>query len=529
MKTRTALATLVGLALAQGATAQDDPKLRADNVPPEDRRGGTLVAGQHITVTHPIGTVASGMRNIAGAQLNAGLIRLNDDYEPTPYLATSWEFSDDGRAFSFELHPEARFHDGEDITCTDVAFSVKTSQENHPFKTMFTPVTDVTGGDSKSCTMMLDSEHPALLTALSPGLLPIIPEHVFNDGQDMQSHPRLTTDVVGSGPFKLVEWDGNDLIRFERNDDFFIEGLPYLDEIVIDIVADPSTLALGLESGQYDMASLWSGDDIVAAEANPNLKVIDKGFEAIGSIPFIQMNLRHPNLEDVRVRQALAYGYDFDQYNSLVYAGQHRRQCGGIQSQSPFYNPDAECYEHDIEKARALLSDAGYEEGDLTIEVSTYPGQLQTAAEVLKQQWSKIGVNVDIDMHPDEVTMLSEMTAEDSDYQIGLVGLWNWGDPVIGVHRSYNCDNRKVGVAFSNMSWYCNEEVDALLAEAGAELDTEKRKALYFQATDLINEDVPVIYASNEVWYTRMQQDVQNPPDGVWGWMDSWAETWIDR
>lgn len=528
MKLSLTLAGLIAVAIGQSAFAADPPLLRGENVPDDSKRGGTLVAGTHIPMTHPIGAVASGMRNMAGAQLNAGLIRINDDYEAVPYLAVSWEFSDDGTQFSFELHPEARFHDGEDITCTDVDFSVSTSQNNHPFKPMFAPVTEVSGGDSKSCVMTLTSEHPALLTALSPGLLPIIPEHIFNDGQDMQSHPRLTTDVIGSGPFKLVKWDGNELVRFERNDDFFIEGLPYLDAIVFDIVPDASTLALGLESGQYDLVTVWSGDDIAAAQANPNLTVIDKGFEAIGSIPFIQMNLRHPNLQDVRVRQALAYGYDFEQYNALVYAGQHRRQCTGIQSQSPFYNADAQCYDLDIEKAKALLAEAGHADG-LEIVISAYPGQNQTAAEVLKQQWSKIGVDVKIDLQPDEVTMLSNMTAENSDYQIGLVGLWNWGDPVIGVARSYNCNNRKVGVAFSNMSWYCNEEVDALLTKAGSELDVDARRDLYFQATDLINADVPVIYASNEIWYTRMQKDVQNPPNGVWGWMDSWAETWVNR
>lgn len=179
-------------------------------------------------------------------------------------------------------------------------------------------------------------------------------------------------------------------------------------------------------------------------------------------------------------------------------------------------------------RGKALLAEAGYPDGvDLTI--STFPGQLLTGAEVLKRQWAEIGVNLNIDLKPDEVTMLKEITAENSTYQISMTGLWNWGDPVIGVNRSYNCDNRKVAVAFSNMSWYCNEDVDAVLAAAGFELDLEKRKELYFKATDMINADVPVIYLTNEVWFTRMRQQVENPPDGVWGWMDSWAELWIAK
>ena len=524
----TAVACVMSAAFASASLAQGSHLLHPENVPSDDMRGGTLVVGLHIPMTHPIGAVASGLRNIPGTQLNAGLIRMSDDYEPVPYLATSWEFGDDGKSFSFELHPEARFHDGEDVTCTDVGFSIKTSQENHPFKPMFAPVSGVDGGDGKSCVINLTQPHPALLMALTPGLLPIIPEHIFNDGQNMATHPRLTQDVIGSGPFKLVDWNGNDVIHFERNEEFFLADLPYLDAIVMDIVPDPATNTLGIETGQFDMVSVWSGDDIQRARDNPDIKVIDRGFEAIGSIPWIQLNLRDPVLSDVRVRQALWYGYDWEEFNEVVYAGQHRRQCTGIQSQSPFYNPNANCYDRDVEKGKALLAEAGYPDGvDMTI--STFPGQLLTGAEVLRRQWGEIGVNLNIDLKPDEVTMLKEITAENSTYQISMTGLWNWGDPVIGVNRSYNCDNRKVAVAFSNMSWYCNEDVDAVLAEAAFELDHEKRKELYFKATDMINADVPVIYLTNEVWFTRMRQPVENPPDGVWGWMDSWAELWIAK
>lgn len=524
-----AATTALSLTLAAGAAnAQDQYLLHPENAPAEGKSGGSLVVGLHIPMTHPIGVVGSGLRNIPGAQLNAGLIRMSDNYEPVPYLADEWAFSEDGKTFTFKINANARFHDGEDITCTDVAFSIKTSQENHPFKPMFSPVTSVDGGDSKDCTINLSNPHPALLMALTPGLLPIIPEHIFNDGQEMATHPRLTQDVIGSGPFKLAEWNGNSKIRFEKNDDFFIEGLPYLDEIILNVVPDASTNTLGIESGQFDMVSLWSGDDIERARQNPNIKVVDKGFEAIGSIPWVQLNLRDDVISDVRVRQALWHGYDWNEYNEIVYAGQHRRQCTGIQSQSPFYNADANCYEYDVDKAKALLAEAGYPDG-LKLTISTFPGQLQTGAEVLKRQWAKIGVDLEIDVKPDEVTMLNEITKENSDYQISLVGLWNWGDPVIGVNRSYNCDNRKVGVAFSNMSWYCNEAVDAKLQEAGFAINVDERKKLYAEAQDMINADVPVIYLTNEVWFTRMQQSVQNPPDGVWGWMDSWAELWLDK
>lgn len=519
------IAVLPGTLLAQD---NSDYLIYPDSAPSDAQRGGKFIVGYHIGLDQPVGTIGSGNRNVPGSQLNASLLRFNHNYEPVPYLATSWEFSDDGKQFNFELHPEARFHDGEDITCTDVAFSIKMSQENHPFKPMFAPVTSVAGGDTKNCIINLDKPHPALLMALSPGLLPIIPEHIYNDGQEIASHPRLTKGVIGSGPFKLVEWNGKDIIRFVKNEDFFIPGLPYLDEIVIDVVPDKATLTLGLKSGDYDMVSNWDGDDIVAALKDDNIKVIDKGYEAIGAVRWIDMNQRNEVMANVKLRKALAYATDSVEHNDIVYGGLPRRQCTGWQSQSPFYNPNINCYDLDIEKAKTLLTEAGYPDG-LTITMMTQPNHL-VRAEVTKRQWAKIGVNLEFDVKPDEVTLLKEMTKENAtDWQVTTLGAWNWGDPVIGVHRSYNCDNRKVGVFNSNMVWYCNEEVDSLLTAAGSELDNEKRKELYFEAQELVSEDMPYIYLANLVWYTRMQHSVQNPPDGIWGWMDSWAETWLEK
>ena len=500
--------------------------LRAGNIPDEGQRGGTVVLGYSGVIPHVNGAVSSGYAvNTAGAQVNASLLRWSDDYQPVPYIATDWEIAADGLSVALTLHPEARFHDGEDITCTDVDFSIKTSQANHPFKPMFAPVTGVDGGDTKSCTVNLDQPHPALLVAFSPGLLPIIPEHIFNDGQDMKTHPRNTTDVVGSGPFKITEFETGEIIRYEANEDFFLTDLPYLDTLIFDMVPDPATVTLGLETGDFDIGTGHNGQDIVDAQANDDLTVSNKGFEAIGSIFWLQLNLRDPILEDVRVRQALAYAFDFEQYNEVIHSGQHRRQCTGIQSQSPYYNPEAECYDLDLDKAKALLEEAGLADGfDLNFHQQS---PSVPTMELVAEMWAKIGVTVNIELTADFPAWAARTTAEDSDYQVTFTSLWNWGDPVIGVNRSYNCNNRVAGVPFSNMSWYCNEGLDEILNEAGLAFDPELRRELYFEATDIINADVPVIYMSNQVWFTRMQNNLENPPSSIWGFMDSWAEMWV--
>lgn len=511
--------------------AGGDFLLRPESVVPDDQRGGTVVVGYSGAIPHTNGAVGSGYAiNTVGSQVNASLLRYNDNYEPIPYLADSWAIAEDGLSVAIELNAEARFHDGEDVTCTDVDFSIKTSQENHPFKPMFAPVTGVDGGDTKSCTVNLSQPHPALLIAFSPGLLPIIPEHIFNDGQDMKTHPRNSEDVIGAGPFKLVEFDGSEIVRFEANDDFFLPGLPYLDELIFDLVPDQATVTLGLQSGEFDIAggNDHSGQIIVDAQNDENLKVSDKGFEAIGSIPWIQLNLRDEALSDVRVRQALAHAIDKEEFNDIINVGLNNTdQCGPIQRRSPYYNPDGKCYEFDLEKAQALMDEAGYGDG-LTLSINQSQLWL-SRMELIRDMWAKIGVTVEIDLDADFPDWAAKTAGADTTYDTSWTTLWNWGDPVIGVNRSYNCDNRVPDVAFSNMSWYCNEELDEILDEAGLELDEAKRAELYFEAADIINEDVPVIYLSNQVWYTRMQANLQNPPESIWGFMDSWAEMWVDN
>jgi ABC-type transport system substrate-binding protein len=171
--------------------------------------GGTATFAMVGGIRHLNGTVQSGYATaVPGTQVNASLLLFDEQYNPQPYLAESWEVADDGLSVTFELRDGATFHDGEPITSEDVAFSLQTSKENHPFSAMFAPVTSVDTPDDLTVVINLEKPHPAILMAMSPGLLPIIPKHIFDDAQDIQTHPRNGgADFVGSGPFKVVEYD----------------------------------------------------------------------------------------------------------------------------------------------------------------------------------------------------------------------------------------------------------------------------------------------------------------------------------
>ena len=209
----------------------------------EPVRGGTLVTVLSSNVRNLNSAVQSGIvTGYPGAQLFASPLRYDEDWTPQPYLAKSWEVSDDGLKVTLHLQENAKFHDGEPLTSEDVAFSVDVIKANHPFKSMFAPVESVDTPDAHTAVLNLSKPHPALMLAMSGQLMSIIPKHIYGDGEitDVKAHPRNNENTIGSGPFKLVEYKSGEHVILERFDDFFIEGRPYLDKIVMRITSDPA-------------------------------------------------------------------------------------------------------------------------------------------------------------------------------------------------------------------------------------------------------------------------------------------------
>jgi len=216
--------------------------------------GGTLVMGTTQVPRHFNPAVQSGIATMGpGAQLFATLVRADADWNYLPYLAESWKIDDDGLTVTFKLRQGAKFHDGQEITSADVAFSVKTQQENHPFKTALGAVTAVETPDPYTAVFKLSQPHPALLLALSTVITPIIPKHVYGDGQDVKAHPRNTENVVGSGPFILKEYTQGEFFSMDKNPNYFLEGKPDLDRLVTKIIRDSSALVLATENGEVDL------------------------------------------------------------------------------------------------------------------------------------------------------------------------------------------------------------------------------------------------------------------------------------
>ena len=325
-------ALAIALSLQAGLAIADDGA----------KRGGTLIWAVQNTPRHLNPAVQSGIATgEPGNQLFAAPLRYDEDWTPQPYLAESWTTSADGLTVTLNLVKGAKFHDGKPITSSDVAFSIKTVQENHPFKTMFAPVESVGTPDDHTAVIKLSKPHPALLLAMSSQLLPIIPEHVYGDGQDPKTHPANSEGVVGSGPFKLVEFKRDQHIILERNDDFFIDGRPYLDKVVMRIIKDGSARTIALETGEAHLSGFEQNPrDINRLKKASGVSATSDGvaYAAIGPIAWLAFNTKADGpTADKKVRQAIAYAIDRDFVNKAIMLGTSTPALTGIHPGSPFY------------------------------------------------------------------------------------------------------------------------------------------------------------------------------------------------
>jgi peptide/nickel transport system substrate-binding protein len=503
------------------ATAATAALLATGTLAEEPKKGGTLTMALQQNPRHLNPAVQSGTATgQPGTQLFASLLRYDEGWEPQPYLAETWEVSDDGLSVTMNLVKGATFHDGTPITSEDVAFSIKTVQENHPFKSMFEPVTEVETPDANTAIIKLSKPHPALLLAMSSQLLSIIPKHIYGDGQDPKDHPANSENVVGSGPFKLVEFKPGEHVILERYDGYFVEGMPYLDRIVMRILPDQSTRAIALESGELQLSGYESNPrNIVRLKKNEALNVNADGYAAIGPINWLAFNTKADKVSDPRVRQAIAYAVDRDFINKALNLGTAPAALTGIHPGSPFYDNTVEPYNIDLDKANALLDEAGYPAGadgtrfSLTVDYG-WP-DMKPYAEYMKPQLKKIGIDVSVRSSADFPTWAKRISTWDFDMTMDNV--FNWGDPVIGVHRTYSSDNIKEGVIWSNTQQYANARVDELMEMAGSTNDAAKRKELYAEFQQIIANELPLYPLWASPYHTVSSTQVGNAPVSVWG------------
>jgi len=465
-------------------------------------------------------------------ELFASPVRYGNTDTPQPYLAKSWSFSTNHLHLTLNLVHNATFSNGTEITSKDVAFSIKVIRKYQPFgESMFGDVSSVSTPNKYTAVLNFTTPDSAILTALSPVLCPILPESVYGpDFNNLMKDPQLSQNVVGSGPFRLTSFSfGNEIVMTARKH-FFIKGDPKLHRLIIETLPSSTALTLAVENGTVQLTDLTSSSDLKQLQASKTLSIATNAYGALGSLSFMEYNMKNPILANLKVRQAIAYATNVQYFIKKINDGFPTYAPSPIDPSSPYFDPNVVKYPYDPAKANELLNEAGFPRKSngsrfsLTItSVPGFPSYSTELAEDMKSTLGQVGINLTIVNYPDGTSW--EQAVSNYNYDLDIDVVANWGAPSIGVSRSWVCTNIRKGIVWANMSQYCNPKVDTLFNDALTATSSSVVKADYDKAQVLITSQLPADFFMTDVVDNVYSKQLIDPPNGVWGLMSPMLNT----
>jgi peptide/nickel transport system substrate-binding protein len=370
------------------------------------------------------------------------------------------------------------------------------------------------------------------LGAFEMGSAPMIPKHLYK-GTDYRNNPANQTPI-GTGPFKLGEWKRGQYIRLVRNEDYWKPGLPYLDQIIFRVLPDAASRRIAIENGEIQLSSFDNVEwfDIPTLRANPTLNYTDQGYEFFSPHAWMEVNHRVAPFDDKRFRQALLYALDRTFIRDRLFFGQGKVATGPISSTTRFYSNDVKQYGFDPRKAEALLDEMGLlrrpdgKRAAIKLLALPYGETWTRLAEYVRQSWAKIGIETMIE-NTDAGTWAQRVA--NWDYQITFDYTYQFGDPALGVSRTYLSSNIKRGVLLNNTMGYVNPTVDALFNEAAVAPSDDKRAELYAKVQKILVEDVPVLWLLEMKFPTFTNKRVHGVVSSAIGVNDSFEAVYLSK
>ncbi len=438
--------------------------------------------------------------DVASANINnlvyMGLLQWDmETMEIIPYVAKEIEIPDD-TTYVFHLHEGIKFHDGTELTAHDVKFTYDCLRDpdyggiNLAF---YQPIQEITVIDDYTVQFSLEAPNAPFLYYLAPG---IVPKHIAQEQDDI-----FVTEPVGSGPYVFVEWVPNDHIVLEAFDDYF-GGRPSIDKIVFRIIPEVTTRLVELETGGIHLVDGVPPEDVDRLDAEPDVTVT---FTPGTGFNYFAYDCQSAPFEDVRVRQAIAYGIDMETLVDHLFYGYREVAYSPIIPTSWAHNPDVRKFDYEPERAMELLTDAGYPDG-LEVQLKLSEGEVtREMCEIVQHQLSEIGVDVAL-YEQEWGAFLADVM--DGDYEMMTIGWSGQTDPDRGVYRQFH--SRNWAPAGSNFQRYANERVDELLDLARTNPDQEIRREKYFEIQELLAEEQPYTYVSYYVTIAAHRPEVQD-------------------
>ena len=438
-----------------------------------------------------------------GGLIYSGLVNFDKDLNPVGDLAESWEFSADCRELTFRLRPGVKWHDGAPFTADDVVFTYKTivdPKTPSPYKAEYEKVEDVRAEGPLLVRVRYSQPFAKALQNWATSMLPKhLLERYVREGK-IREAPQNWSAPVGTGPYRFKELRAGEKIVLVSNPDYW-EGRPYLSRVVYRIIPSQATTFLELKAKGVDAAGLTAlqygrqTDYPAFKHAYTKFRHPGNGYTYLG------FNLKDKRFADRRVRQAFAHAINKRELIDGVVLGLGRDATGPYKPGTWVYNDKVKTYPYDMEAARRLLAEAGWNERNaegllvkdgkpFTFELLTNQGndERKKIAEIVQAQLRELGVGVEIRVMEWAAFLKEHVKKRNFD---AIVLGWGIGidpDQYVVWHSS------QMGPDQLNHISYSNPEVDRLLEQGRTSCVREERTKIYAKLQEVLAEDEPLVF-----------------------------------
>jgi ABC-type transport system substrate-binding protein len=512
--------TLLQVAGAASLGALGGFSTRPHRVGAQAKPGGTLNFAQNVQT---VSIDPHKNMDLAGTQIKglvySQLLKFYYGGEIVPDVAESYEEVDE-TTYHFKLREGVMFHDGTPLTADDVVatygriLNEETSASVYPF--LGGGIEEVTAVDPVTVEFKLTGPFPTFISAMA------LPGNFIAQKAKIDAGVDFETDVVGTGPFTFVSMTEGVDARVAKNPNYFISGLPYLDEVVFRPIPDDPTRVNALYSGAVDIIAYVPWSAMGEVENNPELVLSSNPEDG-----FLMLDLRvdQPPLDNPLVRQAISYGINREAIINTATSGRGLPCTGGIiPSWMLGYNEELNgTFAYNPEKAKQLLAEADVE--GLAFDLITWPPDNELFGRpsvVIANQLQQIGINVTL--KPTPKPQYSEARSTGAYTALMDGSLYSLPDPDF-LQDYYHTG----GVRVAKANRFSDPEIDAWLDEARTLTDPDERVALYNQVQAKAIELQPIVwlvYREQGEAATTAVQGFEYMPRGATNYL---LEAWLDR
>lgn len=429
-------------------------------------------------------------------QIFSTLMRVTGDSEPQPSLAESYKQLDD-TSWEFTIRQGVKFHDGTEMTVEDVKYSldraIASSYVNYVVS--FIDNVEITGEN----TIVIHTTEPyvPILNNLSIPFTAIVPKaYIEKNGDEyFAQHP------VGTGPYKMVEWNPGESIKLEAFDEYF-GGTPKTKNLIMKVIPEAAQRVIAMETGEIDIAYSISANDVSKIEENPDLVAVTRPSRTCYNYYF-NLQEGHPTA-DPKVREAISHAIDRQLIIDAILSGRGEEATSIIAPTVVGYIPDLPVYEYDLDLAKQLMAESNYPDGcKITMVVNDAQERIEIC-QAVQDMLKELNITVEIKSY-EQATYIQALNNGEHD-----MGFSAWitstGDADYAYYPLYFSESPS---SAGNRSFFADPRADELILAGRAEFDPEKRLDIYRELNEVIYENCANVFICHPLDVVALSKNVE--------------------